>query len=146
MRALLPYLFTGIHTYQAIDKFIKRGVKTNIHYVLSDGSIDEAIERLQDDAFPKGINAVIFLLHKPVGSGKKKNVLCLADKRIRIFFGGVQNRKFPFKTGFDSCSVPGILNYMDKINRISIEACEGARFSCYISPDMKMTPAPLIRK
>lgn len=54
---------------------LSAGGKTNIHYVLGYNSIDEAIERLRTNDFPLGINAVIFLLHKPVGQGSKKNVL-----------------------------------------------------------------------
>ncbi len=128
------------HTYQALDQFMKRGVKTNIHYVLSTHSIDEAIEILRCEGFPKGVNAIVFLLHKPVGSGKKENVLSPKDERVKTFFDVVQSGKFPFKIGFDSCSIPGILNHMGEIHRVSIDACEGGRFSCYISPDMKMTP------
>ena len=38
------------------------GVTTNIHYVLSKRTIDEAIMRLKDPhGFPEGINAVIFI-------------------------------------------------------------------------------------
>ena len=50
------------------------GIKTNIHYVLGNNSIDEAIERLKNNDFSKGINAIIFLLHKPVGLGQENNV------------------------------------------------------------------------
>ncbi|MDM8517163.1 SPASM domain-containing protein [Desulfobacterales bacterium HSG16] len=128
------------HTLKAVQKFIRRGVKTNIHYVLSENSIDEVINGLTDDLFPEAINAVIFLLHKPVGLGSRHNVLKADDKRVRTFFRMVTEKRFPFKIGFDSCSVPGILSFAEKFDPVSIEACEGARFSCYISPDMKMTP------
>ncbi len=128
------------HTHEAVQKFIRRGVKTNIHYVLSERSIDEAIEGLTNHIFPESVNAVIFLLHKPVGLGSKHNVLRPDDQRVRTFFKMVAEKRFPFKIGFDSCSVPGILNFADKIDPVSIEPCEGGRFSCYISPGMKMTP------
>ena len=52
------------YTLQAIQMLLDAGVKTNIHYVLGNNSIDEAIERLTNNTFPKGINAVVFLLHK----------------------------------------------------------------------------------
>ena len=63
------------YTLKAIKLLLEAGVKTNIHYVVGNNSIDEAIERLKNNDFPKGINAVIFLLHKPVGLGTSENVL-----------------------------------------------------------------------
>jgi radical SAM protein with 4Fe4S-binding SPASM domain len=128
------------HTYRALEKFIREGIKTNIHYVLSNNSIDEAIERLKSNSFPDGINAIIFLLHKPVGLGSEANRLIPGDKRVTTFFELVDNMQFPFKIGFDSCSVAGILNGTQHIDRQTVEACEGGRFSCYISSDMKMLP------
>jgi uncharacterized protein YbjQ (UPF0145 family) len=56
-------------TLDAIKLLLQSEIKTNIHYVLGNNTIDEAIERLKNHSFPKGINAVIFLLHKPVGLG-----------------------------------------------------------------------------
>lgn len=128
------------HTYKAIQMLLDAGVKTNIHYVLGKNSIDEAIERLETGAFPKGINAVIFLLHKPVGLGKETNVLSTDDKRLKHFFELVDCYKFPFKIGFDSCTVPAILNFMKNTAYESIDTCEGARWSAYITADMKMLP------
>lgn len=54
-------------TITAIERFVKAGCITNIHYVLSKKSIREAVYRVKNGAFPKGINAVVFLLYKPVG-------------------------------------------------------------------------------
>lgn len=65
---------------------VSAGVTTNIHYVLGRNSIDEAIEHLQQEDFPDGINAVIFLLHKPVGLGTQTNVLSPDDERVKEFF------------------------------------------------------------
>lgn len=134
------------HTFEALNKFIDQGVKTNIHYVLSKNSIAEAIERLENNGFPENINAVIFLLHKPAGLGTRENVLYPDDSRVKRFFSLISSGKFPFKIGFDSCSVPGLLNYAGNIDRRIIDPCEGARFSCYISPDMKMTPCSFDQK
>ncbi|MDO4807277.1 MAG: hypothetical protein Q4A07_08515 [Coriobacteriales bacterium] len=57
------------YTHAAIRMLLEAGVKTNVHYVLGNNSIDEAIRRLRDDDFPPGINTVVFLLHKPTGYG-----------------------------------------------------------------------------
>lgn len=127
------------YTLGAIRMLLEAGVKTNIHYVLGKNSIDEAIARLKGDDFPKGINAVIFLLHKPAGQGTKANVLDFHDPRVAEFFAEV-DRRHPFKVGMDSCNVPGAIHYCKNILPESLDTCEGGRYSCYISADMYMTP------
>ena len=127
-------------TKRAIDTLINTHVKTNIHYVLGRNSIDEAIDRIENDTFPKGVNAVIFLLHKPVGLGTEDNVLSLDDERVLRFFKLVEQPICSFKIGFDSCSIPAIISL--RINTViqALDTCEGARFSCYIGPTMFMLP------
>ena len=127
------------YTLAAIEMLLAAGVKTNIHYVLGRNSIDEALKRLEEDDFPEGINAVIFLLHKPAGLGSKENVLAADDPRVAAFFHQI-DRQHPFKVGMDSCNVPGAINFCHRVCMETLDTCEGARFSCYISSDMKMTP------
>lgn len=133
------------YTLNAIQMLLDAGVKTNIHYVLGNNSIDEAIERLQKNDFPKGINAVIFLLHKPAGQGTKANVLRSSDSRVAEFFAEVDKRH-PFKVGLDSCNVPGAINFCKSILPESLDTCEGGRYSCYISADMVMLPCSFDQK
>jgi len=128
------------YTLSAIEQFVNASCITNIHYVLGNNSIDEAIERLQTNGFPQGINAVIFLTHKPVGLGQSKNVLKANDAKVKRFFEIVDNWNGSFKIGFDSCAIPGIINYTHNIDWQSLDTCEGARFSAYITSDMIMTP------
>ena len=128
------------HTIKAINMLIDAGVKTNIHYVLGNNSIDEAIDKLENKGFPVGINAVIFLLHKPVGLGQESNVLNYDDPRVKKFFNLIDNNKFEFKIGFDSCTVPALINMTSHIDKNSFDTCEGGRWSCYITSDMKMLP------
>lgn len=128
------------YTMQAIQMLLDAGVKTNIHYVLSNTTIDEALLRLQYNGFPEGINAVIFLLHKPVGLGTEADVLHLNDSRVQQFFELVDRGQFSFKIGFDSCSIPGVLKWSKHIDPRSIDTCEGSRFSMYITSDMKALP------
>lgn len=128
------------YTDHAIRLFIEAGIKTNIHYVLGNNSIDEAITRLKNDDFPIGINAIIFLLHKPVGSGSKNNVLSPKDVRVSELFAQIDRGKHRFKVGIDSCSVPGIVNFCKNVIPEAIDPCEGGRFSCYIGADMVMMP------
>lgn len=128
------------YTYDAITALIDAGVKTNIHYVLGKSSIKDACERLEKKDFPKGINAIVFLLHKPVGLGKVDNMLSMDDPDLKRFMKLVDGKDYDFKIGFDSCTVPGILNMTSHINRDSVDTCEGARWSAYISSDMQMMP------
>ena len=127
------------YTLRAIQMLLDAGVKTNIHYVLGRNSIEEAIQRLRGNDFPAGVNAVIFLLHKPVGQGANSNVLSFDDLRVKDFFAQVEKRH-PFKVGMDSCNVPGAINYCNTILPESLDTCEGGRYSCYISSDMVMVP------
>ena len=127
------------YTLRAIHMLLDTGVRTNIHYVLGRNSVDEAIRRLREQDFPKGINAVIFLLHKPAGQGTRDNVLSVDDPRTRAFFLALEERH-PFKVGLDSCNVPGALQFCHDILPESLDPCEAGRFSCYIDPDLRMTP------
>ena len=128
------------YTINAIKMLRDAGVTTNIHYVLGDNSIDEATERLENGTFPDGINAVVFLLHKPAGQGTQENVLSPIDPRVKRFFEEVDNGRHKHKVGMDSCCVPGLVNYCQNVLSEAIDTCEGGRFSCYISADMKMLP------
>ena len=127
------------YTIKAIQMLVDAKVKTNIHYVLGKNSIDEVIRRLRENDFPNGINAVIFLLHKPAGQGTKANMLDANDERVAEFFAEIDKRH-PFKVGMDSCNVPGAINFCKSILPESLDTCEGGRYSCYIGADMTMVP------
>ena len=133
------------YTLSAIQMLLDAGVKTNIHYVLGKNSIDEAIDRLKRNDFPKGINAVIFLLHKPAGQGTRANVLSVDDPRVEEFFAQV-DAHHPFKVGMDSCNVPGAIRFCKSILPESLDSCEGGRYSCYIGADMTMVPCSFDQK
>lgn len=128
------------YTEKALDMLISAGVKTNIHYVLSSKSIDDAINRLKNNGFHKGINAIVFLLYKPIGLGKIENILTMDNPKVKEFFELIDNGNYDFKIGFDSCSCPGIVNHSKNINLDSVDYCEGGRFSMYISADMQAMP------
>lgn len=128
------------HTTAAMNLLLEAGVKTNIHYVLGNQSIDEAIDLIENRKVPEGIGRMIFLLHKPVGLGQEKNVMTIMDPKVRYFFSLFNDETNCRMAGFDSCCVPGLLNMAQRIHPASIEACEGGRFSAYITPDMKLLP------
>lgn len=128
------------YTVKAIQMLIQAGVKTNIHYVLDKDSVGEAITRLKEKTFPKGVNAIVFLLHKPVGLGTQEKVISLENEEYAKFIKYVSEGKPEYKIGFDSCTVPALLNHLGTIDMDSLDTCEGARWSAYITADMKMLP------
>lgn len=128
------------YTIKAIQVLLDAGVKTNIHYVLSKHTITEAITRLSESSFPKGVNAVVFLLHKPVGLGTIDSMVTLDNEEFKNFIQYIHRCDFPYKIGFDSCTVPALLNNPGTIDLNSLDTCEGGRWSAYVTADMKLLP------
>jgi MoaA/NifB/PqqE/SkfB family radical SAM enzyme len=127
-------------TINALEKLVKAGCKTNIHFVLHKNNITEAYYRVKNDIFPKGINAIIFLLYKPVGLGKKEKMLTAKDEEYIKFLRMLNNSKHPYKIGFDTCQSPALYNYCNFIDEKSLEYCEAGRFSMYIDSELKAYP------
>lgn len=127
------------YTSDAISMLLEAGVKTNIHYVLMKDTLKEAIDLLEENKFPKGINAVVFLLHKPVGLGTEEQMIRKENPDFIKFMECVERKNFPFKIGFDSCTVPALIGNSTFVSKY-MDTCEGGRWSAYISADMKMMP------
>jgi radical SAM protein with 4Fe4S-binding SPASM domain len=127
------------YTTRAIDLLLEAGAKVNIHYVLSNQSIDEAIDLIENERLPAGINRIIFLLFKPVGQGRREDMIVF-DDRTRHFFSLIDTPYGLSKIGFDSCSVPGVLNSTRVVDPDCYDACEAARYSAYITADMTIVP------
>ncbi len=128
------------YTVNAVRMLVDAGVKTNIHYVLNTDTVDEALFRLRNESFPEGINAVVFLLHKPVGLGTKEKMITRDDARFQELIRFVEDEDPYCRIGFDSCTVPALIQQPGKVDLDSVDTCEGARWSAYISADMKMMP------
>ena len=133
------------YTEEAIKMLVSAGAKTNIHYVIGKNTIAEAVNRLRNSDFPNGINAVVFLLHKPAGQGLSQNVLSPNDPSVTDFYEQI-DIVHPFKVGLDSCNVPGAINYCKRVAPESLDTCEGGRFSCYIGADMTIVPCSFDQK
>lgn len=127
-------------TIDTIKRLVERGCITNIHYVVSKDTIDEAITRLQKDLFPVGINAVVFIMYKPVGNGIAEKALRSNDSRIESFLSLATKAKHPYRVGFDTCFTPALLRWADTVFTVSIDACEAATFSMYIDSQMNCYP------
>jgi len=126
-------------TINAIERFTSAGCITNVHYVVSDASIEEAIYRLENDCWPEKISAIIFILYKPVGLGKREKVVKY-DVRLQRFLDMALKKKHSFRIGFDTCFTSALVGYQDYIDKTSIDACEAARFSMYIDSEMNAYP------
>lgn len=131
---------------RAMDCFLDAGVKTNVHFVLTSDTLDRAIALLQNPAALQGINAILFLLHKPVGLGQAAQVVRTDHPRLTEFLqliaaGRLDGAfRLPFQVGFDTCSYPVLIEQDWPIAPESIDTCEAARFAAYISPTLQMTP------
>ena len=137
------------HTFSAIDRLIKAGIKTNMHKIFSRHSADECIRAIQgEDVWNNMIdlnklNAVVFLLFKPQGKGKNLLDWIPTEDQIKRFSEAIKDQKCKFKIGMDSCTVCGLKRVgrkFSKMEEMMLDTCEAARMSCYITPDMKLIP------
>lgn len=126
-------------TFEAVRKLIDHKIRTNIQFLLTCESIKTAIEWLENPPqILNEINAIIFLSYKPIGRNPNKDLLLKNAGNISTFFD-LANKSYPFKIGFDSCSISGIARFM-RVSPIFVERCEAGRFSLYVSEDMKIYP------
>lgn len=148
------------HTYDAVRRFAAAGIKTNIHFVVHKESFIKALKIMtSDDAWdgkinPKDINAVVFLLFKPRGKGANHRDLILSSREEEIFALTLKDielrhadgdKHIPYGIGMDSCMVNRRYNFketvpLSKMELLVMDTCEGARMSCYITPDAKLVP------
>lgn len=126
-------------TVSAIKKLVNAGCITNIHYVVSDSTIDEAIYRMENNLWPSGISAIIFILYKPVGLGRKEKVV-KSDQRLQHFLTLALKGKYSFRIGFDTCFTSALVQYDNYIGMASVDSCEAAKFSMYIDCEMNAYP------
>jgi len=132
--------YRSIYTKRAIDMLLSAGVKTNVHYVLNNSTITEAIELLETQGFPQELNRIIFLLHKPVGLGCSDNVLQVTNPIVAEFFSLATNSANINMVGYDSCTVPALISFAPHVLPMTYDTCEGARFSAYVTPNSYLTP------
>lgn len=122
--------------YEKLLKHIAEyGVRVNLHAIIKEDTFDIFMRWMANPpAFFRYVNAVIFLNYKPV----KGNLVSLNHDRARVFFETIDNCQ-AVKIGFDSCSISGIVQWMS-IPSCFVEPCEAARFSAFVSENMRMYP------
>ncbi len=130
---------TNPETLASIDRLICAGSTVNIHYVLSTETVKEAVFRLENDLFPQ-VNAIIFILYKPVGLGKKNHQISLENETFAHLLEIIDSKEFQYKIGFDTCHTPAIVKKTKQILFNSIDACEASRFSMYIDSELNAFP------
>lgn len=126
-------------TLNAVNSLKDAGCLTNIHYVVSRDTIDEAVIRLATNQFPLGINAVIFILYKPVGYGKDEKKIRYGNPNLNAFMESVL-KCHPYRIGFDTCFTSALVDHLGIVPKESIDACEAATFSMYIDSNLNCYP------
>lgn len=137
--AVSVYLpFNETYYGQIVSQILSYGIKVNLHAIIRDDYLDLWTRWfVEPPTFLEKVNAIIFLNYKPIG--KDGNLLLPLDKeKIERFFR-MANDCHIVKIGFDSCSMSGIVKWMN-VQKELVEPCEAARFSAFISEDMKMYP------
>lgn len=114
----------------AIERLIKAGVRTNIHYILSEQTVDDAIQLMRElGKILPGLNAIVFLRLKPVGRADGMNSK-FNPRSLARFFAETQKER-PYKVGFDACMIPMVEHYTN-FDPTFFDYCDGGRFSCYV--------------
>ncbi len=145
--AVAVSMYEHDYTWKALRKLMEAGVKTNIHYVLTKNNIVDACKIIQGDDIWEGnvdldkLNAVVFLLFKPAGSGKDLD-WSPTKNQLRIFAELIKKPDTKFKIGMDSCLINKVAQARDltKLEEMYADTCEGGRMSCYITPDERLLP------
>lgn len=127
---------------QLISQITSYGIKVNLHAIIREDYLDLWTQWLKEPPlFLEKVNAIIFLNYKPIG--KDGDSLLPRDmEKVERFFRAV-NDCHAVKIGFDSCSMSGIVKWMN-VQKELVEPCEAARFSTFISEDMKMYPCSFL--
>lgn len=141
-------------THSALQRLMDSDIKTNLHFLLSKESLEKAVNILKGNDVWGGkidldrLNAVIFLLFKPQGRGKKLKNWTLTNDDLKEFIDLRLEGKTNFKIGMDSCLVNRITQTttLTKMEEMFLDTCEAARMSCYISPDMMLMPCSFADK
>jgi|Deesub1362A_J573_1020465.scaffolds.fasta_scaffold01018_8 radical SAM protein with 4Fe4S-binding SPASM domain len=123
-----------------LDLLRRRNIRTNIHYLLKNDNIGQAIEIL-NGAFNhclSGINSIIFLTYKPLGRASNSNCLVLNDA-LKTFVKLIDKQNVATRIGFDACFVPLLLHFTNT-NVDFIDSCECGFFSIYIDENLNVKP------
>lgn len=126
--------------YDKIKLLTDEGIKTNIHFVLDNESLQDAIDILEGkyNEMLQKVNGVIFLTYKPKGRASLDKCLKM-DTQLEKFIKLIDKNRASVRIGFDACFVP-LLMSNTKVNVDYIDSCECGFFSVYIDEKMNVKP------
>lgn len=123
---------------EVIKKCEQYKIKVNIHFMLSRETVNDAIRFLDEQKdILSTINAIVFLNYKPIHSSAELSLK--NSEKISEFFDRVLDVR-ECKVGFDSCMISFLTTIRDGFFEETVEYCEAARFSAFISEELKMYP------
>jgi len=129
----------------ALRILVDAGVKTNVHFVLDASTVEIAIDWLRSPPeMLLGINGLVFLNYKPVGRASGNRRPLRESPSVPKFFDLASNHRHPFKVGFDSCLVSGLVA-LSRVNPVWFDGCEAARFSMFISEESLAFPCSFMQ-
>jgi MoaA/NifB/PqqE/SkfB family radical SAM enzyme len=150
------------HTYQAVQRFINAGIKTNIHLIFSKASYHKCTKILHgynpwvktylsssNSLFEvEKLNGVVILLFKPQGRGADCPDMVPHAYQIESVADLLFKRNELFKIGIDSCLANYAYQYgkLTEEQKMGVDSCEASRMSAYISPSMMMMPCSYAEK
>ncbi len=139
-------------TYNAVKAFCDAGMEqVNIHYLLSEETIDGAFRTIEDiasDGRLAGVNAIVFLNYKPKGRGRNHFTPLRSIEPVKKIITHALLHKVGF--GFDSCSAPMYYKSVEgtplESTKTFVEACEAGLFSLYGNVDGEFYPCSFIER
>lgn len=144
--AVAVSLYDKDKTYNTVQKLTERGLKqTNIHFMLSNETIDRAYELMMDyktDPRLSKLNAIVFLSLKKKGRAKSNFNQCSNEDFKKLIDFAFENN---VPIGFDSCSYHKFAKSVEGSNNekqlIQVaEPCESTLYSSYINTEGKFFP------
>jgi radical SAM protein with 4Fe4S-binding SPASM domain len=136
-----PYRDLSLDDISEIGSCLKKNeIKANIHYVISEKTLNNAIEIIEGkfDEYFKMFNAIIFLTHKPFGRADNKDSIKSQDL-LKSFLKLIDNPISKIRIGFDACFVPLLMKNSEVDNNM-IDSCECGFFSVYIDENLNVMP------
>jgi radical SAM protein with 4Fe4S-binding SPASM domain len=125
---------------RAIDLLADAGVTVHVHFILTSASVDVAIKWLRDlPRFLVKAKAIVFLNYKPVGRYPNRDLLLNRSVRLEEFFRLATSSDVPIRVGFDTCTITGLAR-LGNAHKVSLEGCDAARFSLFVSERMEVYP------
>lgn len=119
-----------------VNSVTSYSLRINLHVILSKSNLPLIMHWLsQPPRWFDKLNAIIFLNYKPINHDLSSEVI--DAESLSKFFSMVKT--CGVKIGFDCCSTSGILKWLDSPSYF-VESCEAAKFSAFISEDLKMYP------